>query len=286
MEWGYGSSGFPNEKLNLSLGIVQWVAGLCVPVLAILKYKKEKKISVLAFILSAITLFSIFMIHMKSSFIWAKLPFLWYLQFPWRFLAISIFLLCILVGIAVYFVGRFKYVLGIALVIVSFALTISFFVPKSWLNINDADKFSGASWEKQLTISIFDYLPIYATLPPVQKAPLIPEVLDGNVQFLNYKKGSDYQEGTVEASKNSLIRVPLFDFPGMEVKIDGKITPHVNNDCRGEEYCLGLITFSVPSGQHKIEVRLENTPVRRIGNILTLISLGSIAIILLKLKRK
>ena len=264
-EWGYGSSGFPNEKLNLSLGIVQWIVGLFVPIIAILKYKKEKKLSILALILSAVTLFSIFMIHMKSSFIWARLPFLWYLQFPWRFLAISIFLLCILAGIAIHYAGRFKYLIGIVLVVVSFVLTISFFTPKGWLNINDADKFSGDSWEKQLTISIFDYLPIYATLPPIQKAPPVPEVLVGSVKFLEYRKGSDFQKGTIDASKDSLIRVPLFDFPGMEVKIDGKITPHVNNDCRGEVFCLGLITFSVPQGSHTIDIRLTDTPVGRLG---------------------
>ena len=285
-EWGYGSSGFPNEKLNLSLGIVQWITGLLVPIIAIVKYKKEKKLSVLALIVFAITLFSIFMIHMKSSFIWAQLPFLWYLQFPWRFLAISIFLLCILSGIAVYYAGRFKYVIGIILVVVSFALTISFYTPKSWLNINDSDKFSGDSWEKQLTISIFDYLPIYATLPPTQKAPPVPEVLEGSVKFLDYKKGSDFQEGTIDVLKGSLIRIPLFDFPGMEVKIDGKVTPHVNNDCRGETFCLGLITFSVPQGSHTIDIRLKDTPIRTVGNIMTLISLGVVAVILVKLKRK
>jgi hypothetical protein len=191
-----------------------------------------------------------------------------------------------LVGFAVYFASRFKYILGIILVTASFILTISFFVPKSWLYINDADKFSGASWEKQLTISIFDYLPIYATLPPIQKAPPLPEVLEGNVQFLSYKKGSDYQVGLAEASTSSLIRVPLFDFPGMEVKVDGKVVPHVNDDCRGEKYCLGLITFSVPQGTHKVDVRLENTPVRKIGNIMTLISLGIVTLTLIKLKRK
>jgi len=185
-----------------------------------------------------------------------------------------------------YFAGRFKYVLGIILVVISFALTFSYFTPKSWLNISDADKFSGNSWEKQLTISIFDYLPIYATLPPVQKAPPVPEVLEGNVQFLSYQKGSDYQVGTVIASKDSLIRVPLFDFPGMQVKIDGKVTPHVNNDCRNEKFCLGLITFSVPAGQHNIDIRLTDTPVRKIGNILTLISLGAVVLILVKLRTK
>ena len=285
MEWGYGSSGFPNEKLNLTLGIIQWIIGLCVPAIALYKYKKEKKLSILAIILSILTLGSIFMIHMKSSFIWAHLPFLWYLQFPWRFLAISIFLLCILAGFAIYFAGRAKYVLGILVVVISFILTISFFTPKSWLKISDADKFSGISWEKQLTISIFDYLPIYATLPPTQKAPAIPEVLEGSVSFSEYKKGSDFQRGTVDVLENSLIRIPLFDFPGMEVRIDGKVVQHINNDCRGEKYCLGLITFSIPPGQHLIEIRLKNTPVRKIGNILTVISLGTLVLVLIKSRR-
>ena len=148
------------------------------------------------------------------------IPPLWYLQFPWRFLAISTFLLCLLTGFFVYFSGRFKYVLGIILIAVSLALNISFFVPKDWLNITDAEKFSGTFWEKQLTISIFDYLPIYGILPPWSKAPDFPEVLSGNVKFLEYKKGSDFQTGVLEATKDSMIRIPLFDFPGMEVRVD------------------------------------------------------------------
>jgi GT2 family glycosyltransferase len=286
-EWGYGSSGFPNEKLNLSLGIVQWVVGLVVvPILAIFNLKKHKRLSLLAFGLMFLSLASVFMIHMKSSFIWARLPFLWYLQFPWRFLAVSIFLLCVMSGFAVYFAGRFRYILGIILVMVSFVLTISFFVPKTWLNINDADKFSGESWEKQLTISIFDYLPWTATLPPWAKAPDLPEILKGEAKFSNYQKGSDFQKGTVDVQKDATVRFPLFDFPGMEVIVDGKITPHVNNNCSGERYCLGLITFNLPTGSYQIEALLTDTPIRRVGNTLTLLSFGVLAIILVKLKRK
>jgi len=285
-EWGYGSSGFPNEKLNLSLGIVQWVAGLLAALIAFIKYKKNRKTSFLVILLTGLTLVSIFMIHMKSSFIWVHLPFLWYLQFPWRFLAVSIFLLCVLAAFLLYFSGKYKNILGTILVVLSFALTIGFFTPKNWLDISDADKFSGASWEKQLTISIFDYLPIYATLPPITKAPDTPEVLEGQVEFLEYEKGSDYQTGTVEAKNDSLIRVPLYDFPGMEVKIDGVVTPYVNNDCRDEEYCLGLITFRLPQGTHRIDIKLTNTPIRKIGNILTFISLIGVGVLMVKLNRR
>lgn len=285
MEWGYGSSGFPNEKLNLSLGIVQWAIGMLAVIFALVNFKKDKKTSILTLLLSGVTLFSIFMMHMKSSFIWIKLPFLWYLQFPWRFLAISIFLLCLLSGFLIHFSGKFKYVLGIVLILISFALNISFFVPKDWLNITDVEKFSGLSWEKQLTISIFDYLPIYGILPPWSKAPEFPEVLEGNVKFLEYKKGSNYQTGVVEASKESIIRIPLFDFPGMEVKVDGNKIQHKNDDCRNERYCRGLITFSVPGGNHSIEARLKDTPVRKIGNITTLASLIVLGFLMIKLRK-
>ena len=279
-EWGYGSSGFPNEKLNLSLGIVQWVVGIGAVLLALISFKKSRKTSILTLLISGITLFSIFMMHMKSSFIWAELPALWYLQFPWRFLAISIFLLCLLSGFFIYFLGKtkyfsgkFKYLIGTILILISIFLNISFFVPKAWLNITDDEKFSGISWEKQLTISIFDYLPIYGTLPPWSKAPEFPEVLEGNVKFLEYKKGSNYQMGVVEALEDSRIRIPLFDFPGIEVRVDTKIVEHVNNDCRYERYCRGLITFNIPKGKHSIEARLKDTPIRTLGNSLTLISL-------------
>jgi len=225
------------------------------------------------------------MIHMKSSFIWAEMPLLWYMQFPWRFLAVSIFLLCLLTGLLVSLSGKYKHLLGVILVLASFALTINYFVPKAWLNITDSDKFSGDSLEKQLTISIFDYLPIYAKLPPYSKAPELPEVLKGDAKFLEYNKGSNFQTGVVKALSESQIRIPLFDFPGMEVKVDGKVTDHINNDCSGERYCLGLITFNLPAGEHSIEARLTDTPIRKIGNIITLVSFGVIIYLVLDLKR-
>jgi GT2 family glycosyltransferase len=286
-EWGYGSSGFPDEKLNLSLGITLWITALIIaPVLTLFKYRKNKKTSQLIFLLIPLALLSIFMMHLRSSFIWAKLPPLWYLQFPWRFLAVSIFLLCLLAALAIHLAGKFKYLLGIGLVVATFLLYFPFFVTKDWLYITDQEKFSGQLWEKQLTISIFDYLPIYATLPPWQKAPDLPEVLEGKVKFLEYKKGSNFQEGVVEAGEEALARLPLFDFPGMEVQVDGKKVEHKNDDCRGQRYCLGLITFKVPTGRHEIIAELHDTPVRKAGNLITLVSLVSLGFLIVKSNKR
>ncbi len=291
MEWGYGSSGFPDEKLNLSTGIVQWVFGLISVAIGLFygffdkKNKEKKNLGILTLVLGGLVVFILFMMHSKSTFIWKILSVLSWLQFPWRFLTVSVFLLALIAGLGIYLLPKFKIWVGILVMGVSVIMTYSYFVPKDWIDITDAEKFSGASWEKQLTISIFDYLPIYAKLPPVVKAPSEPEVLEGDAQFVFYEKGSDWQKGVVIADGDSLVRVPLFDFPGMTVKIDGEVVPHVNNDCRGEEFCLGLITFSVPSGQHEIEVELKDTLVRRIGNYLSVLSIGAVAMLFLKKKK-
>jgi hypothetical protein len=72
----------------------------------------------------------------------------------------------------------------------------------------------------------------------------------------------------------------------METKVDGKVVPHVNDNCQGEDFCLGLITFRVPAGNHKIGVELTDTPVRRVGNYLSVISLIGVAGILIVKKKK
>lgn len=276
--FGYGSSYLgPNDDLALSTGIVQWILGVLAVILALLFLKKERKIAAIVLILATVELVVLFLMHQKSSFIWELIPYFSWLQFPWRFLSDSAFILSLLGALAIFIIKRFNeklgIILGITVVLSLFLLHVSFFKPKAWLEISDADKFSGGSWEKQLTISIFDYLPIYAKLPPNKKAPDLPEVLDGEVAFTSYKKGSNYQIGEVEVKKEAIIRIPLFDFPGMEVLVDGQKTSHRNDDCRNEEYCLGLITFKVPSGQYTIKAELKDTLVRSISNIITGISI-------------
>lgn len=289
--FGYGSSTLgPNDDLSLSTGIVHWVLGALALVLAIVYFKRDKILSIITFSLGILTLITLFLMHEKSSFIWERIPPLFYLQFPWRFLSDSTFLLSILGGIAVYRLGKIQkrlgVMLGVLVIVILFILYASFFKPKAWLNINDTDKFSNQSWEKQLTISIFDYLPIFAKLPPNKKAPQLPEVLEGDVNFLNYKKGSNYQTGEVEVSKKAVVRLPLFDFPGMEVKVDNLKVEHTHTDCRMEEYCLGLITFNVMEGKHKIEARLKDTPVRALGNIITMVSFFALVYLLILSKNE
>ncbi len=288
--FGYGSSYLgANDDLSLSTGIIHWALGLLAVVLALFNLKKMKELSGLMLMLGVLELAVLFLLHQRSTFIWENIPAFSLLQFPWRFLSDSTFILSVLGAFAIYNIESYgkKVSLGsgITIIVLLFILHAPIFQPKAWLNISDSDKFSGQNWEKQLTISIFDYLPVYAKLPPNKKAPLLPDTLDGQADLISFQKGSNYQKGEIDVKKTATIRLPLFDFPGMEVRVDGGKVNHWYDDCRGQEYCLGLITFNVPEGRHKIEARLEDTPVRKISNIITVASVLILMVILFRSKK-
>lgn len=289
--WGYGSSVWGlDDGMSLAVGHIQVIGSVIALILASFFFKKFKKLSIIVFAFFATELLVLFMIHQKSSPIWTALEsVLIFLQFPWRFLSISSFLLAVMSALGVFFIEKldlkiFKVnsakIYGSILVIACLILYLPFFTPREWYSITDKDKFSGVSWDKQLTISIFDYLPIYAKFPPTAPAPEYPETLEGLADFKESWRGSDYKIWTLSVSEPALLRAPVFDFPGMKVFIDGVEVPHWNDDCRNQEFCHGLVTFNIGVGDHTFLVKLTNTPVRAIANLITLISLGVVLILI------
>ncbi len=285
--WGYGSSALgPVDDLSLSTGIVQWILGVVAIVIALIKLRRDKKTSLLILSLGLISVFLLFLTHQKSAFIWSTIPSLAFLQFPWRLLAFSGLILSFLAGYSIYALDKFKNITAILAVSAVLFLNINFFTPKSWMNVSDDYYLAGSVWQGELTASIFDYLPIFAKLPPPSEAPKTPEILKGHAEFTNYFKGSDYQTGYLKVSDRARIRLPLFDFPGMTVYLNGKKVSHVNNDCSREPFCMGLITFDAPVGNFNFKVKLENTPVRTVGNIISFSSLICLGLWLIRKNEK
>lgn len=289
--WGYDSSVFgTDDGMSLSAGQIQVIAAIFTLILAIVNYRKFKRLSLITFVLFALELLVLFMIHQRSSPVWTLFEnTLVFIQFPWRFLSLSTFLLSTLAAIGVFYlqhldikIFKLKAFIIYPLILLTACLIfyLPFFRPNKWYNITDAEKFSGESWNKQLTISIFDYLPIYAEFPPTAPAPMNPETLEGLADFRGAQKGSDYKQWSVDVRQPSLLRAPVFDFPGMEVFVDGKKVEHWNDDCRGEEFCHGLITFKIDPGFHTILIKLSNTPIRSAGNIISLLSFSLLIVLL------
>lgn len=284
--WGYGSSVLgPVDDIALSVGMVHWILAVLAVLLAGMRMKKDKKMSVLVLVLGTVELFILFMMHERSSLIWRALPQLAFIQFPWRLLSISTMLLTVMGAYFIANTGKAKFVVGALAAVGVLILHSGFFVPKAWFDTNDSIELTGKNFERQLTSSIGDYLPIYADFPPDKKAGDIPEVINGSVTFHEFKKGTDNQSGKIIASEDSRIRLPLFDFPGMTVTLNGNKVTHLNNECTGEPFCKGLISFDVPPGEHEFRAELKNTPVRTIGNWLSLFSITLVVSGFIKIKK-
>lgn len=286
--WGFGSSVLgPGDDLSLSIGLIQWVVSAIGLTVTLIHSKKYKKQFIIIFTLSIITLFYIFLMHQRSSFLWEKFSFMSLFQFPWRMLPIIAFLLSYLSAYSINYFSILKqkifFVIGIILL---FVLYGSFFRPQKWQLIDDHILLTGNEFVKQQTASIFDYLPKSADIPPNSPALNVPEVVNGKATIQSYNKGSNYQTGIINVeSELAMIRIPLFDFPGMTVWDNGKIIKH-NHICDGQPYCFGQISFSLSSGVHSIKVSLNNTWPRITGDLISISSMIIVVIFVIKKREK
>ena len=96
-------------------------------------------------------------------------------------------------------------------------------------------------------------------------------------QVTRYQKGTDWLQFNLRVdSDQAQIRVPIYDFPNWEIKVNGVETDF---DSQNE---LGLPTFALPSGEYRVTARLTNTPIRTVGNWLSLFSWGAFLILIFK----
>jgi hypothetical protein len=156
--WGYGASVWgPNDGLSLAVGYLQWILPILTLAVMFVKKKifKEKKFLVL-FVLGW---FYLFLTHNKSTIIWEHLPFMAYIQFPWRFLGMAVFCFALASGLIVTLFDKWKIWLAVLVCVVAFSLNFSFFREDIWYKVNDSYFTTGAEWVRQRSASIGDFWP-------------------------------------------------------------------------------------------------------------------------------
>lgn len=268
--WGYGSSSWgQTEGMPFQVGYPHWILALVVFAgFTYLKFKKKILSEIFSFSCFFIILFifSLFLIHARSTPVWLSISYLKYLQFPWRFLGLVTFSISALGGGIVFMAKKekFKFLIMACLSIITVALNFTYFTPSKRIIITDKEKlFSAKGWNKLQTDAIFDYLPKYAKAPPAGPAPLKPEVKEGIADISEISKGTNWYNFEVNVKKESTLQVPLYDFPVWKASVDKKETKITHDNF------LGLITIKVPEGEHKVNLKLVNTPIRTLGNLIS-----------------
>jgi hypothetical protein len=253
--------------MSFALGYAQWLTPLMAGLLMVF-FPKLRKYWLLILTLSGLGLWSLFMTHSKSTFIWMIAKPLEFLQFPWRFLSVAIFIFGLLGG-AVGMVTS-KKVLGILLLLVILT-NANYFRPREYnIHMTDADKFTGHTWYLMTTNGIFDYLPKGAAFPPADPPGDNISILNGNGSYVTVFKKSNQQKYQINLEKPSLVQIETYYFPGWQVYVDNK---KVAIDPTADKL-LGRMQLEVPSGSHEIVAKFTNTPDRLIGNVMSVVSWG------------
>lgn len=278
--WGYGASTWGVEDgFSFQLGAVHWlVIAISLVTLAIFirKLKKQQVFWFSFFVLSF--LLSLFMQHNKSTFIWEAIPILAFVQFPWRFLGISIFFTSLIGGLLISFFGKKGFLPALAIVGALVLLNFRYFRPEEYFHdFIDEDYVSHEQilWGNDKTPK--DYLPVGVEKLSEERI-LEPIVRGGDADIYEFEKRAVRASFEVEAKEQSFIEVPITYFPGWEFRL--------NEEVRSieEPSDLGLILIRIPEGRHRVELKFKDTPIRITGNLLTFSSLVTLTLLFIKLK--
>jgi hypothetical protein len=275
--WGYGPSVWmENDGMSFQIGHIHWILSLTVLGFVIYKFIKEKKkTNIIYFVIlffSLVGWFAAFMAHSRSTFIWQLIPTLKFVQFPWRFLTLVTFSFSFIAGSLVLFVPK-KFIYWVV-AILSTGLIIfnwNYFLPYDGKMgpLTDKEKFSGKAWDLQQTAGIFDYLPKGAVTAPKEPMRALSEVIKGEVSTDNLKEGTNKASFSANViSEGATLRIGIFKFPNWTAYIDGKkIETYIP-----KEEMWGRMYMDVPKGEHSIVLKLLDTPLRTVSNIISLIT--------------
>jgi hypothetical protein len=273
--WGYGGSTWGDQDgLSLSIGLVQWIVGCLVITVSLWNiFRKEahKKISMLAVFLVFLSLLFLLLTHNKSAFLWEYFsPVMQYIQFPWRFLGVSLFLLSLSAG----YLGsitQYKNVLSAAIIIFAIILNYSFFREDLWIHTTDREMQSGETWIEESRASIGDYWPKYGPIPTLHASQAFPIIQSS-------KETSNSREYEILVKEESMNELPTIYFPGIVAYDNDSIVPV-------EPSTNGFAQILLSTGIHYVSFIYKNTNIRTIGNAISLFSLISTTFVFILIKR-
>lgn len=287
--WGFGGS-VPGCLDGVSFKIGKLHVLVSILALGVAFVNKKHR----GLILTAVSclLIAVFMTTSYSSFIWDNIKELWYLQFPWRFLEFAVLFSSLLAGSLVLISENkiFKTFVAAVLVLLLLFQNAKLFTPqKHFLTATDQLLTSDEKIKWEVSATSFEYMPKGVATKTTNLGILWIDIDKSEIkkQKIKTKNFTAISEEfapnkfkVIGSSKNGgLIEVQITNFPGWKVWVDGaEVEIKDNNKYK-------LITIKVPKGEHEIYGKFENTPVRTLGNLISLICLISLVIFIYGTRR-
>jgi len=295
-DYGYAVEG-PNDGMSFQLGLLPVVLALVGTIAALRRTARHRGV---ALFFAAATAIVVWLMTASSEAVWRVVPLAALIQFPWRLLALTALTLAILAGYAVSACetqnpktktrNRLQpacWLLSLLIVMASFAYT-----HPQLTEITPGDESPLAVIDFEMEFPDMRGMTVWASrLPQPEDAPLVAQylasqpltkvhILEGEGEVHTLRHGGASEELLVASSGPMRLQFYTYWFPGWEVRVDGE---SVESWPEGPN---GLITFEVPAGEHGVELRMtENTVPRRLGGILSGLSLVATMALLLGQRR-
>lgn len=280
--WGFGGSvAGCADGMSFALGKIYWLVVLAAFPAAVLFRNK------IALLIWSLLAFSQFMTTSYSQILWDRISQLWYLQFPWRFLEFAVLFAALLAG----FVGR-KIWLAVPLVALLIFIQGKYFIPQQYIPTTDSQLLTDKYIKWDISASSFEFMLKGVATYINDRGVVWVDINQSQTQNSKLKisaqggPASGWQNGEVrinywypdsfsvtgEFGDNGVFQPQISNFPGWKVWVDGQeIEIQDNNKYK-------LITVDVGQGEHTIVGMFTNTPVRAIGNLISLAAILSIGI--------
>ncbi len=268
--WGDGPSIFgPYDDISFQIGWPHWWLGIILFLVGVNKFahQKGKTISILLLGLLGLSGLTAFLTHSRSILLWDNIPSIAFVQFPWRFLGLTIFFVSFAGGAIGAKDIKFRKVIVTVAILVTIIFNFRYFIPINFSSrVNDEQKLTGLAFELQQKSAILDYLPNTAPIAPQALAPDKPDFISGEGEIVGFIKGSNRFSFEVNIHKDAEVAIPVMYFPGWVVIVDNQKVPiQIYGD-------YGVISVKLAEGKHNIRGRFQNTPIRTVANTLTVLS--------------
>jgi len=275
-KWGYGGSIFGlYDDVSFEIGRLHLILVIAALMYFLFRYHKERRkqrwlMTYAVLGTGAAVLLSTF----KTQFIWENIPFMAYIQFPWRFLSIIMILTSLMGGAAGLWLTSFwKSQTSIKTILILFLIIwfyLPIFKPEKHLDTNEGLYYTDAGRiQREMSGIIPDFIPKIEA-----KLPLVPpnNRFEISPATTAYKAEVDRTHEfllKIEPRQASNLLVNIFYFPGWKLYLNGReIIPQVDP-------LLGTMSVVIPesSGEVFVSGFFSETPIRKIGNTISLMGI-------------
>jgi hypothetical protein len=238
---------------------------------------------------------SVFMMLPASEWLWSNVPLLAIAEFPWRLMGVAVLCCAFLAGTGygLWPVGCWsRYLPAVVVLAIILASAVYLYPPKPFVDYGHegtptlADQ---ARYERDTgtigSTTLGEYLSQWVKEVP-GTSPLARDMIAGRpTEKLDRSSIPDGAEASLLKHKANLdvyaisSHLPFkasfftFYFPGWQATIDGQPVDIVISEP------LGLIEVEMPAGQHELELRFGETPLRRVSNIISLLAILALAVL-------